>query len=445
MLKKQSLLLLFLFCISQAGYSNPKLFPGYYIDLKGDTVRCNIEFNDWNLNPKTIRLQAGNELKEFGPEDIMGFGVTGYSNYVSARVSYHTNPISGPDLPAIYSDSVVTKASFLQVLETGPYSLYVLIFPQRIYLFNSSPDRPISELVYRVKMDNDSLQEDQSYKQQLVNLLMNEGLSEKYFGQVSKFSYNSSQIASLFRILNGTHTRVWTKKKSDGDFQIELFVGAIRNSFPTSFDGVYSKSNQFDPSYSPSGGINFLYSIPGHFKAFKVGISVGYDGYNNMIKRSGSFYHAESVNFYYTTTYNETITAKRSMLLSNIYVMWLLNPLSKVKVFVKAGLNYNFSMGTNSDVVSTYTASIQGIKNGNVPFQDSTNTSSTLYSLKTGYLAPVFSGGIISGRSKLEFAYWPPVSVSYPLDVTSGNTSSSTFFKFGSLGIFYYFSLFKPK
>lgn len=445
MIKSQVFLLLVLFSFSQPVYSNTKPFPGYYIDSKGDTVRCDIEYNDRNQNPKTIQVLVNGSIKEFGPEDIRGFGVDGYVDYLSAKVSYHEGPDSGPDLLYKFSDNVITKTCFLQVVESGFYSLYTMIRPERVYLFYSTQQKPVTELLYRVKMDNDSVKEDNSYRQELVNLFMNEGLTEKYFERINQVAYNASQIGSLFIILNETRTGVKSKKKSRGDFQIELFVGAIRNSFPTTFDGVYVKSNQFDPSYSGSGGVNFLYSFPGHFKAFKVGLSLGYNGFNRTISDSGSNYHAESAAFYYTTTYDETITVKRSMLLSNFYVMYLFNPLSKVKVFAKAGLNYNFSIGNNSGVVSTFTSGTRGIMNGNVPFKDSANSSLTIYSLKSGYLAPVFSTGVISGRSKFEFTYWPPVSISDPLDIYGFNISGNTFFKLGSMGIFYYFSLFSSK
>jgi len=444
MLKKPLSLLLFLVFIFQAGYSADKLFPGYYIDLKGDTVRCNIEYRDWNLNPKTIRVQVKNDMVELGPEEIQAFGVDGYRDYVSAKVTYHLNPISGPVLPTKFSDSTVTKSIFLQVEVAGVYSLYVLVLPERIYLFERGPDRSTNELLYRAKMDNDSLQEDQSYRQQLVNLFMNEGLSEKYFERISNVSYSTAQIASLFQILNGTHTVAGSKKNSGGEFQIEVFAGAIMNSFPTSFDGKYIKSAQFDPSYSPSGGLNFLFSIPGHFRSFKFGLSLGYDAYGRTTSQSGSFHVVESAAYYYTTTYSETISLQRSLVLTNIYFMYVVNPLGKIKVFVKAGLNYNFAIGNSQDLVSNYTYSTQGITNGTKPFQDSASASISLYSIKSSYFAPVFSAGFVSGRSKLELNYWPSVGISDPAYV-NGNTATSTVYQFGSVGLFYYFTLFSVK
>ena len=45
-------------------------------------------------------------MREFHPEDILGFGVFGYDEYRSAKVSYHVNPKEGTDIPGQFSDSM---------------------------------------------------------------------------------------------------------------------------------------------------------------------------------------------------------------------------------------------------------------------------------------------------------------------------------------------------
>ena len=147
MYRKQISIYLFFTFISLAGFSNSGLFPGYYINEKGDTIHCKIEFNDWNLNPKTIRVEVNGKKMEFTPNDIRGFGVDGYDNYLSARVQFHTAPISGKDVPSQFSDSVSTKTFFLKILDRGFYSLYDLVSTERVYLFFQLKDSSISELV----------------------------------------------------------------------------------------------------------------------------------------------------------------------------------------------------------------------------------------------------------------------------------------------------------
>src|SRR5450755_2742021 len=154
MFKKQTSLSLFFLYIVLAGFSNARLFPGYYINLKGDSIHCNIEFNDWNLNPKTIRVEVNSKKMEFTANDIRGFGVDGYDNYLSATVQFHTAAISGKDVPAQFSDSVSTTTFFLKILNRGFYSLYDLVSTERVYLFMQHKDSSISELLYRTRTSN---------------------------------------------------------------------------------------------------------------------------------------------------------------------------------------------------------------------------------------------------------------------------------------------------
>src|SRR5580698_3342704 len=171
-----SIYLCFFVVFAQKAYSNVPLFPGYYIDYKGDSVLCKIEYNDWFKNPSTIVVEVNNTRKTLGPADIKGFGVTGYGDYRSATVSYHLGPISG-DLPGEYSDKTETNSCFLLVLVNGPYCLYELTLQERYYFFINEKDGPVTELVYRVRQSEMMISEDEQYKNLLADYLAREHLS----------------------------------------------------------------------------------------------------------------------------------------------------------------------------------------------------------------------------------------------------------------------------
>jgi hypothetical protein len=84
---------------------------------------------------------------EFTANDVRGFGVDGYDNYLSATVQFHTAAISGKDVPPQFSDSVSTNTFFLKILDRGFYSLYDLVSTERVYLFMQRRDSSISELL----------------------------------------------------------------------------------------------------------------------------------------------------------------------------------------------------------------------------------------------------------------------------------------------------------
>ena len=185
----------------------------------------------------------------------------------------------------------------------------------------------------------------------------------------------------------------------------------IRNSFPTPVTGNYGEVHHFDPSSSVTGGINFLYSIPGKFNAFKVGLSAGYNSYNCELTghNTSSFY--ESDNYNGTSTFNDTLTTKNSLIQTNFYLMYLINPLSSVKCFLKAGISYSFSLNTDNSVNENYSGTSETVTNGNPPNESTFQNSGSLIHIKEKLLAPLFGVGMIYGRSTLEFSYYLPADI----------------------------------
>lgn len=444
MFRKQISVSLFFTIIAIAGFSNVSLFPGYYINQKGDTIQCKIEFNDWNLNPKSIRVQVGDKKMDFTPKDIRGFGIDGYDDYIAATVQTHTAAVSGKDVPAQFSDSVSINTYFIKILNRGYYSLYDLISTERVYLFMQYKDSSISELVYRTRSTNDTLFADPQYKNVILSLFVQEGLADKYFNRVSNTSYTSSDIQSLFKILNESHGGYSYRKKSHQEFQIQLYAGGIRNSFPTPVTGYYGTIHHFDPSTTVTGGINLLYSIPGKFNAFKVGLSAGYNSYNcvRTEHNTGNFYASD--NWHSTVDFNDTLTTKNSMLQTNFYLMYVVNPLSSVKCFLKAGISYSFSLNPENTVDEKNAGTEVSVTNGNPPNTSSfKNSSANLLILKKSYLVPLFGAGMVYGRNTLEFSYYLPAEIGgEPIGILG---TPSQAFKVSSMSLSYYFSIFRTK
>lgn len=444
MFKKRISLSLFLLFIALAGFSNAKLFPGYYISKQGDSVRCNIEFNDWNLNPKSIAVEVNGKKMLFTSNDIRGFGVDGYDDYLSATVQYHAAPISGKDVPAQFSDSVSTNCFFLKILDRGYYSLYDLVSSERVYLFMQRKDSSMAELVYRTRASNDTLIGDPQYKNVILSLFVQEGIGDKYFNRVSNTSYSASDIQSLFHILNESHGGYSYHKKSTQEFQIQIYAGGIQNSFPTPVTTIYSSVYHFDPSTSFTGGISFLYSIPGKFRAFKIGLSAGYNSYQYELRKSGTGGFYESDAYHGTATFGDTVSTKNSLIQTNFYLMYLINPLSTVKCYLKAGISYNFSLLSDVAVYEKNSGTTSTVRNGNPPEEGSFQRGySPIILLQKNYLAPLFGIGVITGRHTLEFSYYLPADIgAVPTDI-SGLPGPA--FEISSMSLCYYFSLFGTK
>ena len=440
MLRKHTLLSVFLILVSQFVYPNFKPLPGYYLDLKGDTIQCAIEYNNWAANPGAIQVKVNNTIKEFTPQDIKGFGVADYGDFVSATVTYHTNPISGDDLPKNFTDQTETRAFFLKVLKKDVYSLYSLNLPTRNYLFVSYPDKPFVELLYRAKRVNDSLVEDPSYRNQMLALLANEGLSQKYFEQISELSYSGSSIGNVIDILNEANTGV-KNKKQPGSLEIDAFVGIIQNAFPTTFNTHYVTNNHINSQISPTFGANFLF----HFRGghFLVGLAEGYDGYKISIQNTGSYQSSQIPNYVSTSVYHENTTANYSLLVSNLYLMYMINPSGDAKFYLKAGLNYYFSLSSvNNEVDLDWNRTETGVLNGNVPFQDHYGGTDLLFMMKGYFMAFKAAAGINFGRNFLEISYSPPVQIA-TINQSIHPAGNPSDFNLSTLSVCYYFKIFQ--
>jgi hypothetical protein len=436
MIIKRPILILLLFILTiQAAYSNAKTFPGYYINLNGDSIACKIEFHDRVINPTTIIVEAADGKHNFGAADIKGFGIFGYGDYKSATITYHKAPISESNIPREFSDEVETKECFLKIDVAGFYSLYELALPNRFYYFISEDHGAISELIYRVKQNESNISEDQQYKKTFFSLFTKEGMQTEYFGLINNALYNSLDIKLLISKLNMNHPGINSaqlKHRAD-QVQFNIFIGGLLNTFPTAINGVYESGDKISSSSSLTGGINVFYLLPAHFKSLGFGLSIGYMQYSSTINRSGTSSFYQSVNFNGTTDYTEKISTANSQLLINIYASYFLNPLSRAKFYLKAGLSDNISVKQSRNIYSTYGFTSETVINGLPPVQSSGQGSTTLLPIRSAI--PYFNVdlGLMFGRNKIEFAYYMP----------SDQSASQATFKVGMAGLYYYYTIFR--
>jgi len=408
---KQICVLIFLFFLSKSAFSLSKPLPGYIVRLNGDTVHCQIEYSDWRSSPNTIQVDMNSSTQEFGPQDIKAFGIDGFGNYISAMVNYHTNPISGFDLPDHFSDSTVSKPHFLKVLTRGYYSLYNLLLPERTYFFISVRDSAVSELVYRAKRINDSIVYDPSYIIEISRYFEKEGILYNNLNKVNSAKYYHTDLQELISILNEKYSGNKYNVKSVQRLELQAFIGGIRNSF--SGDIIYDDNAapaHFPATYTLGGGLNLLYTFKGHFNAIKVRLSVGYNGYSNHITTPDNAY---------------TLTSANSIIQSNLYLMYLFNPLDKTNFYMKGGVGYNNSVNTDMNIY----------RNGTHPVIE-TNVSKN-------FISYMLSAGVSMGRSSFEFSFSPYTQLADPGNTTYGPPGKN--FKLSTMAVYYYFSIFPWK
>ncbi len=123
--------------------------------------------------------------------------------------------------------------------------------------------------------------------------------------------------------------------------------------------------------------------------------------------------------------------------------MYLVNPLSSVKCYLKAGISYNFSLNTDNTVYEKYSGTSSTVMNGKPPVEAVLQNAGTIIRVKKSYLSPQFGIGMIYGRSALEFSYFLPADIGGEPMNAEGTPSQA--FKISSMSISYYFSVFRTK
>jgi hypothetical protein len=404
-------------------------FPGYYVTRNADTIRCNVEFNDWSTTPDSVKIKTATNSAILYAADVAGFGIEGYGDYRSFEIKYHKGNYTDLEAPDKYDDEVTTKQSFLKVLVNGKVSLYELTESSRAYYFVAEDNQP-RELLYRVKRVDMSIDRDETYKRTLFELFSKQHIAHHHSGTITKMVYSSRHIVPLIRKLNENITGIKLKAKKQALTQLDVYVGGLTYEFPTAVPGHYSyPSNAFERTSSITGGINFMYFIPGNFRRAALGVSTGFMSFSSNLKRSDSIVTYRGGNNYNTKKYDEDLSINNKVINIDIYGMYILNPLSRAKVYLKAGFNSNFRI-SKSGIEVDYVSHTAGVSSG-APFTASESGTNSIALAKTYY--NVHGGiGVNSGRHKVEFTYFTP-----------GVLNRDYSFKVKMMAVYYYYTVFK--
>jgi hypothetical protein len=153
----EAMLLALLCSFNASGQNN--FVPGYYINNSGDTIKCDVNFQDWETNPDHLKVRLSNEeTRVYYPKDIKGFFIPPDSKYFTLNVSMDCTPHTTVDIYAKKEGAVVPDTLvFLQILVSGKMSLYYLrdINGKDHFYVEKSGMKPIELLVKKTLGVND--------------------------------------------------------------------------------------------------------------------------------------------------------------------------------------------------------------------------------------------------------------------------------------------------
>lgn len=249
--------------------------PGYLLSLQGDTLRGQIDYQEWDRNPRSIRFRAGSAGEtRYGPSDIAGFGVMG-DVYHSRMAEIDVTPRNDDELKYDAERDLVMDTVFLQVLVKGPaVTLYYLLDERLKTHFFIAKDSLFRELVYHRWAKGSKgarrLREKHEYRGQL-GFLLNE--CPDLVSRIARLDYELKLMLRLVqdyyacRELTPTYVKQYQK--------VALAYGVMAGATLTQMRLIsgFSDFNEaaFEGSFAPTFGVSLNVIPPrarGRFSAY---------------------------------------------------------------------------------------------------------------------------------------------------------------------------------
>jgi hypothetical protein len=131
--------------------------PGYVVDLKGDTIKGFIDYQEWDRNPDTIKFKKtlDGEKALYGVNDISFFDVDGVDDYKKLTVSISNAEVNPEKLEYAKDTTFRTSAIFLRVLQQGK-KVAMYSYKDNIkdrYYIGTAPDFVPKELIFQTYLN----------------------------------------------------------------------------------------------------------------------------------------------------------------------------------------------------------------------------------------------------------------------------------------------------
>lgn len=318
-------------------YAQAKLVPGYIVQLSGDTLRGQIDYRNWSMNPQKISFKnnTGSKTIEYSPLDIIGFSVLDetYNSAIVKVDSSNTEKLSESPIFEFRTDTV-----FLQRIFQGSKSLYFYkdrLNQNNFYIYDNSQYVLLEYKNYitKDKKLKEFLTSNKRYIGQLRLYLENFNNIDKY---LTNIEYKSNNLEKLFEAYyKNNPTKLYQSRsieKIKAEYGIVAGINRIDLSFKTSSLSFYPLPEaNFENSLNIAGGFFFNIVLPRNNNRWSIYNELFYTRYNT----NAVFNNYQNDNRYEIHNYN----VGYSYLKLNNMVRYKY-PIGNVFCFVNGGLSY---------------------------------------------------------------------------------------------------------
>lgn len=241
-------------------------FPGYFVNLTGDTVRGNFpSYKQSETSPFQIDFVSANGNATLTPANTKGFSITDFDTYESKHIRRMLNPI---ELTEGFNETDTTnrfdeRDAFVRVVyNKGGVKVYEFKDLQRPNYYIQYKSDTLTELENKVYLKNNLLVEERKYRNQLNFLFLENIMQNKKLAiALEDLRYQPEELSTFLDKVQKIKVEGGTKTKKQ--FDLLLITGLSMNSFEVTRRNYSFKPSMVDypTTFAPVFGIGInMYS-----------------------------------------------------------------------------------------------------------------------------------------------------------------------------------------
>ena len=255
--------LLFFTILSATAFSQIKYEKGYIINENGQTSHVYIKLNEMADNPTQTQYKYSPEgkINTTSIATIKEFGIGDSYKFTKENVQIDRSSEEHKKISQIRNAEFKEEVLFLRTLLEGEYSLLYYQDGHLKRYFIKKPDGAIEQLIYKKYTTGDNIiRKNNRYKQQLINLLVCEEISEN---DLKNLRYTRSNLINLYieyHECKGRDFKVYYTHKK-GDLNLMVKAGVNFTNFGMEQD-IYNIVEEFQYQIDPRVGLEIEYILP---------------------------------------------------------------------------------------------------------------------------------------------------------------------------------------
>ncbi|MDN5284408.1 MAG: hypothetical protein JWR38_682 [Mucilaginibacter sp.] len=333
-----------LFSLAQSNYK-----PGYVVNLKGDTLKGEIDYREWSKTPKTIIFKNNTGKTEtFSAKSSGGFGIRGLEYYRSFVLHVSQDEVGISNAQSLSDTTTIIDTVYLRLLTTGPrvelYN-YQDDIKNRFYMAegNATPQELIFRSYYKPE-ESTSVQYNNRFHVQLQNIVqkyaINTTASDKL---VENAEYNKRDLIKVAQFINNNKLQIGVSNQMGTRFFAGIAVD--HNNLKFKGDNVFANQSGNYTFPEITAGVDLFLNKVTQALFFRLAVSYTADKYA---------FSASSPSSVYSITKVSTLSFKRNIISVNPQVGYNFYNTESLKAFVNLGISIRHSIYNDYKTIETY-------------------------------------------------------------------------------------------